>query len=238
MSNRICFFSDLDDTLIQTKRKTDFNKKVIVGSYTKEGAENSYFYEGTKIFVDNIIESGINFIPTTARNLDSYKRTVFFNNKEIKHVILNFGALIIFEDEEDENWSNIIKLQYSKVKSMILLCSELNLLLKNEELDLVVKIIDSYYISVYNKNDLDNLDVIEKIRNTLNLFVVDNPDFYVYENDNSFGILPNFLNKKFAVEYLMEKLSPILTIGAGDNISDLDFMKLADFKLLPDKYII
>ena len=92
MPNRIFFFSDIDDTLIQTKRKTDFNKKTIVGAYDKNGDENSFFYEGTKIFIDTIIKSNITFIPTTARNLNSYKRTIFYNNKAIKYAILKFRS--------------------------------------------------------------------------------------------------------------------------------------------------
>ena len=238
MPNRICFFSDLDDTLIQTRRKTDFSKKVIVGSYTKEGAENSFFYEGTKIFIDKIIESNINFIPTTARNLESYKRTVFFANDKIQYVILNFGGLILCNNKEYTNWSNIIKEKYSKIKPINRACDELNTLLTKEKVHVQVKIIDNYYISIYNKHNLDDIDTLTKIRNTLNMFIQENPDFYLYENDNSFGILPNFLNKQYAVEYLIKKLEPIMTIGAGDNISDLDFMQLTNFKLLPEKYII
>jgi len=238
MPNRICFFSDLDDTLIQTKRKTDFNKKVVVGSYTKEGDENSFFYEGTKIFIDKIIESNINFIPTTARNLESYKRTVFFKNEKIQYVILNFGGLILFNNQEYTNWSKIIEEKYQQIKPMDRVCEELNSLLEKEKVDVQVKIIDNYYISIYNKYNLDDKNTLNVIRDTLNIFIQKNSDFYVYENDNSFGILPNFLNKQYAVEYLIKKLEPILTIGAGDNISDLDFMQLTNFKLLPEKYII
>ena len=43
MLNKIIIFSDIDDTLIQTKRKTDFSKNVVVGSYNKEGKEASFF---------------------------------------------------------------------------------------------------------------------------------------------------------------------------------------------------
>ena len=49
---KIFLFSDIDDTLIQTKRKTDFSKTTIVGAYNKDGEENSFFYEGTKRFID------------------------------------------------------------------------------------------------------------------------------------------------------------------------------------------
>jgi hydroxymethylpyrimidine pyrophosphatase-like HAD family hydrolase len=238
MPNRVFFFSDIDDTLIQTKRKTDFNKKTIVGSYNKAGEESSFFYEGVKVFLDAMIDSGINVIPTTARNLDSYKRTVFYTNKKIKNVVLNFGGLILINNEIDKNWENKIRIEYTKIDSFDNILDKLSVLLKNASLDVEIKIIDNYYISLYNRNNLDNSIIILEIKNILSQFVIDNNQFYIYENDNSFGILPKFLNKKFAVEYLIKRYKPILTIGSGDNISDLEFMKLADFKLLPEKFII
>lgn len=238
MSNRIFFFSDIDDTLIQTRRKTNFDKKVIVGSYNKEGDENSFFYEGTKIFIDAIIASGINFIPTTARNLNAYKRTVFSTNEKINYAILNFGGLILFNNKENKAWSKKIQSQYDKIKPLASVYDALISSLNKQGLDLVVKIIDNYYISIYNKNNLDNKNMLKQIRTFLDLFIRKNPDFYVYENDNSFGILPHFLNKKYAVAYIIKEFSPILTIGAGDNLSDLDFMQLTNFKLLPEKFLI
>lgn len=238
VTKRIFFFSDLDDTVIQTKRKTDFNKPTIVGSYDKDGNESSFFYEGTKLLIDTMIDAGISFIPTTARNLDAYQRTVFYKNSDIKYAILNFGGLILIDNKIDENWSNMISKKYSEVLSMEILNEKLNIYLKKANLDLQVKIIDGYYISIYNKNNLDNQDILINIKKTLNQFIEKYNSFYIYENGNSFGILPNFLNKKYGVEYIINKYSPIVTIGAGDNISDLEFMKLSNFKLLPENYDI
>lgn len=234
MPKRIFFFSDIDDTLIQTKRKTDFSKKTIVASYTKEGAENSYFYVGIKLFVDTIINSGMTFIPTTARNLASYQRTVFYKNAKIKYVILNFGGLLLVDNKEDKEWTKQMQESYAKITALESLYTQACEHFKNDEIKLQIKIIDSYYISIYNKFNLDNQEMISKIRNSLNTFLEKERDFYLYENGNSFAILPNFLNKKFAVEHLITKHTPILSIGAGDNISDLDFMQSADFKFLPD----
>jgi hypothetical protein len=234
MSNKIFFFTDIDDTLIQTKRKTDFTKNTFVGSFNKDGQNSSFFYEGTKVFIDKIINSGINVIPTTARNLDSYKRTVFYKNEKIKNVILNFGGLVLINNKEDVYWSDQIKLKYKKIKLINILSKELNYFLSLKKLNLRIKIIDNYYISIYNEKNIDNDLILLSIKDNLNIFISKNPDFYLYENKNSFGILPNFLNKKFAVEYMINKFSPLLTIGAGDNHSDLDFMRLTNFMLLPN----
>jgi len=238
MRKKIFFFSDIDDTLIQTTRKTDFTRKTIVASYDREGKESSFFYEGTKLFIDTLIDAGINFIPTTARNLDAYKRTVFYKNKKINYVILNFGALILVNNKIDKKWNNYIQAKYKSIISINEIYNKLIVKLKEKYIDVTIKIIDTYYISIYNKNNLDDKNIMRKIKKQLELFLLEYSQFYLYENGNSFGILPIFLNKKFAVNYLIKKELPIFTIGAGDNISDLDFMNLTDFKFLPKNYIL
>ena len=238
MPNRIFFFSDIDDTLMQTRRKTDFTQSTVVGGYTKEGVENSFFYEGTKLFIDTLIASNITFIPTTARNLDSYNRTVFAKEKAIKYVILNFGGLILIDGEIDLVWQEQMNQSYSNIISIESLFNKINHHLASLGIELVVKIIDNFYISIYNKFNLDDKGVLDEVREQLTVFLEIETDFYLYENDNSFAILPNFLNKKFPVEYLIKKNNPILTLGAGDNISDLDFMNLSSFRLIPNKVSI
>jgi len=238
MPNRIFMFSDIDDTLIQTGRKTDFDKKTIVGGYTKEGKENSFFYEGTKVLIDTLIDSDITFIPTSARDIASYERTIFPTNPKIKYAILNFGGTILINNEIDTVWKEKMDREYNKIESIDTILNELLYDLNNAGLNLVVKTIADFYISVYNKYNIDDTGILEQVKDILSDFIEKNSDFYLYENDNSFGILPNFLNKKFAVEYLIEQEKPILTIGAGDNLSDLDFMNLTSFQLVPNNSFI
>jgi len=235
MPNRIFFFSDIDDTLIQTKRKTDFSKSTIVGAYTKEGEENSFFYEGTKLFIDTLMDAKITFIPTTARNRESYDRTIFANDKRIKYVILNFGGVVLIDGELDTYWQEHIGKSYSKIMAMEKLNTLLLEVLNHTNVKLVVKIIDNFYISIYNKFNLNNKSILSEIKKLLEIFIKEQSDFYLYENDNSFAILPNFLNKKFAVKYLIDIHKPLLTLGSGDNSTDLDFMNLTSFKIVPQK---
>lgn len=238
MPNRIFFFSDIDDTLIQTRRKTDFTRSTIVGGYNKDGEENSFFYEGTKLFIDTIMDSNMMFIPTTARNLESYNRTVFSNDKRIKYVVLNFGGVILINGKIDKTWENNIIESYAGIIAIEKLNELLSNALKATKVELVIKIIDNFYISIYNKFNLGDKGVLYEVKNILKEFINKYSDFYLYENDNSFALLPNFLNKKFAVEYLIKQYNPILTLGAGDNNTDLDFMNLTDFKIIPKKVSI
>lgn len=235
MTNKIFFFCDIDDTLIQTKRKTDFTKSTIVGAYTKEGEENSFYYEGTKLFIDTLLKAGITVIPTTARNFDSYNRTTLAKEKEIIYVILNFGGTILINGKIDKEWQDKMNLAYSKILLMQTVSLKVEKALEKTNIELVIKIPDGFYVSIYNKFHLNDKKVLKSIDTILNKFLKEHTDFYLYKNDNSFALLPNFLNKEFGVKYLKEKYNPILTLGAGDNESDLAFMNQTDFKIIPQK---
>jgi len=44
----IILFSDIDDTIIQTKRKTDFTIPNIVAGVNKDNLKSSFIYDGVK----------------------------------------------------------------------------------------------------------------------------------------------------------------------------------------------
>jgi hydroxymethylpyrimidine pyrophosphatase-like HAD family hydrolase len=230
MDNKILFFTDIDDTLIQTKRKTDFNLSCEVAGLNRESNPHSYIYSGVKEFVDSLIDSGVIFIPTTARNYESYSRTIFKKNSRISNYILNFGAEVYINNTLDEVWNQRILDNYSQIDLDLILNETINLL---SEFELNIKSIDNYYISIHNKKGQDDNELNSRLDSILKEFLSTKSNFYLYRNDNSFAILPNFLNKSFAVEYILSKYKPLLTIGAGDNINDLHFMDRCHFQLMP-----
>jgi len=234
MLNRVFFFSDIDDTLIQTKRKTDFGQNTIVAAYTKEGEESSFFYEGVKLLIDALLKENITFIPTTARNIDSYQRTIFYNEPKIKYAILNFGGTLLVNNEVNEEWNSIMKQAYEKIVPLEEVEKSIREAIEKADLNVVVKNIDSYYISIHNKYNTDNKEYLSNVKSLIEEFLVLNDDFYLYENDNSFGILPHVLNKKFAVDYMINLHKPLLCLGAGDNLSDLAFMNSTSLHLVPN----
>ncbi len=240
LSQKLLFFSDIDDTLMQTARKTDFTKETILWGVNKKEEPLSYMYKGTKIWLDAMIQSDdIAFIPTSARNMQSYQRTHFYRDKyyssNIDMIILNFGAEIICNNTLDEQWQEIMQNSYNSLKLNIdNLYQNVNSLIEDNYSDghgIVVKIIDTYYISIYNKKDRDNISKNIKLEELLKDFISD--EYYLYINDSSFAILPKFLNKKYAVDFVIKKYNPISSIGAGDNTTDLGFMKLSDFYIIP-----
>jgi len=241
VSSKIFLFSDLDDTLIQTTRKTDFSRETVVGGYDKEGKISSYMYKNSKYFLDKIMDSGhFEFIPTTARNLESYSRTIFYKNYNFEYAILNFSGVIIQNNRIDIHWQTEVKRNFFKLSINIADLLQLTERYFYENLDSkympIIKNIDNQYISIYNKKFREQPEMTKLVSKVVMEFIYKyklTTDFYVYKNDASFGILPKFLNKKNAVNYIIERYNPPFVIGAGDNVSDLDFMNLADFSLIP-----
>lgn len=60
--------------------------------------------------------------------------------------------------------------------------------------------------------------------------------FWIIRNSNNLSLLPRH-GKKAAVEYVLSQLpeAPKLTLGLGDSLSDLPFLEVCDFALTPQR---
>jgi len=237
---KIFIFSDIDDTLIQTTRKTNLDKKTNIWVVGVDKKPISHIYEGVEKLVRTTMRSqDISIIPTTARTIESYKRTSLYSDislrENIEFVILNFGGVVLINNEIDKNWENIIQTKYQNLNLQLdKVFNDINSMLKDKfsKYKLKIRLLENFYVDILNKYHRDNDNLTKQIYQIIEDYISD--EYYIYTNGSSFAILPNFLNKKFAVEYIMKKENPILTIGAGDNQNDLDFMFETDFLLIPN----
>jgi len=241
MKNKIFLFSDLDDTLITSKRKIpDFNEfEFTVGGIKRDGVTpHSFFKNGTLQFLNILIDSKeAHLIPVTARDLTSYKRFVLSEDERIKYAIINFGGVILKNGKLDEYWNKHIKSQYNALDNQIKdIFDKSNEIIKEKKYKDKVKasFIDGYYIAFRYIQKGEKKKWHKKLKKALKLLIkATNQEYYIFENDSSVSILPHFLNKSKAVQHLIDKYEPSLTIGAGDNENDREFMKVCDFALVP-----
>jgi hydroxymethylpyrimidine pyrophosphatase-like HAD family hydrolase len=242
-NSKIFIFSDIDDTLIQTARKTNFDKESSVFVVDREGEPISYIYKSVeKLLQATIKNDNIVLIPTTARSIESYHRTRFSTDatiaNKIEYAVLNFGGVILKKGEVDREWQEHIDTQYANLGIKIEKMYENIIALMDEhfgsEHGLKIRLIENFYVDVLNKkNKLDEV-YNKQIETLLKEYLKGNEEYYLYINGPSFALLPHFLNKSTAVKHLIEKYDPILTIGAGDNSNDLEFMFETDFLVLPN----
>jgi len=243
-TQKIFIFSDMDDTLIQTTRKTNFDKESTVFVVDNEGQPISHIYRS----IEKLLRLGVQnpdvlIIPTTARSLESYRRTAFHTDPlyamHIKYAILNFGGVVLKNGVVDRDWQELIITKYNNLSTKIEIMYDNIILLMLEKLStehgLKIRLIDGLYVDVLNKKDKLDEAYNHAIEQILREYLNNSEEYYLYINGPSFALLPHFLNKSLAVKHLIEKYKPLLSIGAGDNTNDLDFMFETDFLVIPNR---
>ncbi len=234
----------MDDTLIQTTRKTNFDKESSVFVVDNEGQPISHIYRSIeKLLRLGVQNPNVLIIPTTARSLESYRRTAFHTDPSyaahIEYAILNFGGVILKNGVVDRDWQELIITKYNNLSTKIEIMYDNIILLMLEKLStehgLKIRLIEGLYVDVLNKKDKLNEVYNRTIEQILREYLSNSEEYYLYINGPSFALLPYFLNKSLAVKHLIEECKPLLSIGAGDNTNDLDFMFETDFLVIPNR---
>lgn len=232
---RIVVFVDLDDTLFQTRPKCPEGEAVRPVAYRRDGAPLSYMTERQRILVEGLFGAAT-VIPTTARNLDAFRR-VELPFEQI--AILDFGGVVLLEGGAiDEAWDDRIRPQALK------LAGELDAHRQNLErfsaehdLGIHVRVIRDFDMPLYvvAKHPKGQGEQLRPIHKTL-AASIDHERFFIHFNDNNLSLVPRFLGKERAVRYVIERhlrTEPVLTIGIGDSLTDAAFLELCDFSLIP-----
>lgn len=245
-------FTDLDDTLFSSlnKHKQSSKTNIIDNlkpiAYLRDNSPICFVNTKQQQFLNILTQQLQNtiLIPTTARNFDAFLRVknIQFTNE----VILNYGGIILNYNSEkntfeiDNNYYNLIENQAKQQQNLLSYYFDFLQFynITNEfDNDGKIRIIDDFnlpfYLSIKSKNN--NINLVEKFYFFLQQELIKNNqqnDFTLYLNANSLALIPKYLNKKNAVQYLMQnKYNNDLTIGIGDAVVDIDFMKLCDYQI-------
>jgi hydroxymethylpyrimidine pyrophosphatase-like HAD family hydrolase len=229
-------FTDLDDTLISTTRKTNFSKNVETGAFGRDGKPSSHIYS-ERLEILKSLQNSFKIIPTTARTFESYRRTIFWKDFHFGDAVLNFSGTLIQNGEVDRDWESEMKKRYKSIPNLKEIRADFqNFVSKNMgEKSPIVKNIENFYINIYNKSFRENKKISSEVENLVESFKKEQNlnDFYIYKNDASFALIPNFLNKSVGVQHLIDQFKPKIVFGAGDNTTDFPFMELSDFYIIP-----
>ena len=230
-------FVDLDDTLFQTQRKCEGKTIVQMAAKGSTKQRSSYMCSKQRDFFEALKSQSL-VIPTTARDKKS------FHNVDIRWngpCILNHGGTILYPSgDEDLEWKARITKQRNKIHYKLLVIeSQIKAFATEKSLDVRVRLIGDdplYVVAKDNNSDIKSLIEIQDFVNKT--LIPESPsDFYIHFNDNNLAVIPQFLNKSHAVQYVLDNYfdTTPTTLGVGDSISDLDFMKLCDFVITPSQ---
>ena len=237
-------FVDLDDTLFQSRRKClpyaiDDLKEL---AYLRDGSPISY---ATPMQMEMLamLQREMTVIPVTARTRDAFHRVkIDFDD----WAITTFGGVLQdAQGRPDPVWHERISDKVSGSLDRLRSIGE-RMEAVRIRLDLPVKVREvtdcdlPFYLvaKVTADHDETPLDTLE---DETRRFCDETGDgaFRIHRNGNNLAILPVWLDKRHAVSFLIERLQqqfgPVMTIGMGDSLSDLGFMGLCDYMLIPGK---
>ncbi|MBF8982417.1 hypothetical protein IZY60_02585 [Lutibacter sp. B2] len=222
------FASDLDRTLIYSKKFVKEDMKNIRLIETKEEESISYMTEKA---IDQLKELSkkASFIPVTTRTIAQYKRIHLFRDEiKPKYAITSNGGNIIINGEVDTNWNEKIR----KSIGADSLATE-DVLKKFEDIKS-----DTWLLKSHIAEDLFHYFIVDRE----NVPLKELETFSDFLNENNWKtslqgrklyFVPQCVCKWKALEYIKDREEETFIASAGDSLLDLPMLKMADYAVVP-----
>lgn len=231
-------FADLDDTLFQSHRKCPSGAALTPMAYLKDGTAHSFATKPQESFL-TLMQKEMTVIPVTARNADAFSRVRW----PFEHgAVINYGGIILdSEGIPDQYWLGLSRTRAAE--SLPLLEETREILMKTAraaDVTLRIRIIEDFGVPFYlcaksEEGDEKALDAVEPLLR--HWCERSEHELSIHRNGNNLSVLPFWLDKRHAVEHLMGSFrrlhNEIVTFGMGDSLSDLGFMSICDYALVP-----
>ncbi|MFO1371632.1 MAG: hypothetical protein U1F42_04315 [Candidatus Competibacteraceae bacterium] len=228
---RIVIFLDLDDTILQTVSKCPPGEPLTPAAMDRAGRALSFMTRAQERLLGFWLEQGT-VIPVTGRTDDALGRVaIAFNSWRITH----HGAVVRQPDGRlPESWR--IQIQPALIAAQPLL-QEVAAGLAGDATTGGYRVsthtVENLltYVSVKaNENEAVLAGVRAWLENTLP------PALMLHYNGHNLAVIVRGAQKHDAVRLVaveLERDGPIVTIGAGDSLTDSPFVRACDFALVP-----
>lgn len=235
-------FLDLDDTIFQTRFKCPEHDLFMPVAYYANGEICSWMTKKQAAFFEWLHQEMI-LIPTTARDEDAFSRVKL---PFVNDAILNHGGTILQPNRQpDPVWHEQIVIQIQEKQTDEIL-KKLGIMINHfaEEHGFSgrVRFVETQGTLLYLvlKDPAWKEGSLQRVQQACLapwLATAEGADFYIHCNANNLAVLPRFLNKTHAVQYVLTRLQKnygdFLTFGMGDSYTDAPFMAQCDYALIP-----
>jgi hypothetical protein len=233
----ILVLTDLDDTLFRVRRKLRKRdgetpeRSLSVGS---DGKPRSFAPHREERQLRRLFETAL-VVPVTARGRSGLRRCALPIDGP---AVLAFGGAILLDDgTPDPDWRALVEETVApEAGRLAFLKKETERLAKERKLPVRVGIVEEdglkLFVSVKPLDDDDAESVAMAAEDARRLA----PEGWtLHLNDVSLALIPPGISKERAASALLERLAgpDTLVIGAGDSLTDLPFMRLCDWCVIP-----
>jgi len=230
--SRLVIFLDLDDTILQTAPKSPPDQPLHPAAVDRAGMALSFMTGGQRQLLDCWRAQGT-VIPVTGRTDDALARVLIdFSSWRITH----HGAVIRQPDGQLPSWWH--EHIAPRLQAAQPLLRELAAWLERDAATGGYRVhrhsVEQQltYLSIKSDKDVSALIHLRRrlAANSLPAELV------LHHNGNNLALTVSGAQKQDAVRRVMAALAqegPLITIGAGDSLTDLPFLRLCDFALVP-----
>ena len=209
-------FSVLDRSIIYSKRFLGKDKSELEIEIYKN--ENISYISKKTVKLIKQLQKNIEFIPTTTRNIEQFKRIEFSKyDIDFKYAITSNGGNILVNGQIDSEYKDYIN---QKLKNSIHIDEIMKLLEEYKNIKGIKKIrkADNIFAYIVVDNTFD-LKYIESFINKIKDF-----NWETYINGTKIYFLPKELKKSTAIKYICDKFDYKNTFAIGDSIMDKDML--------------
>lgn len=212
MSKKILYASDLDRTLIFSKKFLEEYPSFEEATEAEIKNEKVISYMSTEAMrLLKEVEKKVCFVPVTSRTIEQYQRV----NLGItpKYAITSCGSVILEDGKPIKWWNDYVK-------------SNIN---KDEVMEIQENLFEMYDDVRFLEDTFFFIKNGDKKIETFNY-----PGWRVETQNKKRYIIPNHFSKKIALEWLMKKLGIKKLIASGDSDLDIEMLNMADKAFIPD----
>jgi hydroxymethylpyrimidine pyrophosphatase-like HAD family hydrolase len=224
MNNLIILAADLGNTLVGDSSLSNLSKEeIIVVNYdTLYNSKSIIMSRRAYAIYQHLAIRGL-VVPVTARGAQQYNKISIISQIS-RHAIYGNGSHVVINGVVDNNWNNIIK---AKSSDSTQTCREVTKELVSNWDKQHWNMTDSieYMGAVYLTQS--GIAWVKTVINRIHR-VLASKGFDILLQDDRLLIIPNFINKGNALEYLVWKLGVRYLEAAGDSVLDISMFDIAN----------
>ncbi len=234
LSAPVVIFDDVDDNRIKACRQVPPEGGTAV-AFDESGEATGFLTPKQQTMLDLLLKNAL-VVPTTARTSDGFKRVML---PYPGWAIVSFGGVILApEGMPEPRWHERMQIESKKYEA------ELNRLLSivqktaaGHGIDARARIVEDFGLNLFLsvKHNRKNLAELKTIADQLQQELA--KGFALHFNGNFVAVMPPFLRKEYAVQWFIENMTApgAVLIGSGDSLTDLKFIGICDWALIPTR---